>query len=363
MAARFALLGAAFLSTLALLAGAVRVLPLVVDPELPIGVAFPFAKAVAWLGLEVALATGWVVGWALAFARFVDRGEARVHALLGRSPGDVARGLVPQAAILACAVVAASYLAARDAEAPGRVVAELVSSDAIVGLAAEGAATTIPVPFLERMALRAGETPRLLLHPPQIGTALVTASDATISGDLREARLVDARIRTSRAEVSVRELLISACRHSSPRPASAMGSRDRRRGVVDRRGVRRRPRRALTTHQSGAAAWRWAAPHRRRRSRPPRRRPGRVLLFLLRRPSPRGGARHRSAVCKLATKVGDHDEVGEGDGKYRPGELVIIALIALLLFEPAALPTSARGSAGIKNFKKGSRRGGRQEVR
>ena len=209
VAARFALLGAAFLSTLALLAGAVRVLPLVVDPELPIGVAFPFAKAVAWLGLEVALATGWVVGWALAFARFVDRGEARVHALLGRSPGDVARGLVPQAAILACAVVAASYLAARDAEAPGRVVAELVSSGRDRCLAAEGAATTIPVPFLDARWLCApGETPRLLLHPPQIGTALVTASDATISGDLREARLVDARIRTSRAEVSVRELLI-----------------------------------------------------------------------------------------------------------------------------------------------------------
>lgn len=207
-ARRFALLGAGFLSTLALLAGAVRVLPLVVDPELPLAVAWPFAKAIAWLGLEVALATGWIVGWGLAFARFVERGEARVHALLGRSPTDVARGLLPQALVFTCAVFVASYLAARDAEQPGRVVAELVANGR-ARCADARAPTSIPVPFLEaRWLCTPGRAPRILLRPPQIGGALVTATQAEISGDLRDVRLDDARVRTPRADLAVRELVI-----------------------------------------------------------------------------------------------------------------------------------------------------------
>ena len=213
----------AFLSGLALLAGAVRVLPLVLDPELPWAVAAPFARAVAWLALEAAVAVGWPLGWALALSAFVDRGEARVHALLGRSPADALLAFVPQALALGALLFSLSWLAARDAERPGRVLGELLESSRLTCANAE-TPRSIPVPFLDARWLCAGtdagaaaggtatagkeSVPRLLLRPPRPNGAILTATRATLSGDVREIRLEDVHMHVARGDLSVRELWV-----------------------------------------------------------------------------------------------------------------------------------------------------------
>jgi hypothetical protein len=215
----------AFLSALTLLAGAVRVLPLVLDPEMPWRVAAPFARTVAWLALEVAVAVGWPLGWAVALARFVDRGEARVHALLGRSPSEVMRALAPSGLVFAAVLFALSWLAARDAERPGRVLGELLESSRVTCDESE-APRSIPVPFLDARWLCAGPSaadalgapasdratppPRLLLRPPARagGGAIVTATRARVSGDLRELRLEDVHLHFARGDVAVHELWV-----------------------------------------------------------------------------------------------------------------------------------------------------------
>lgn len=210
-ALRSAAVATAFLSGLALLAGAVRVLPLTLDPELPWAVAAPFARAVAWLALEVAVAVGWPLGWALALASCVDRGEARVHALLGRSPRDVLAGFAPQAIVFAALLFSISWLAARDAERPGRVLGELIESSRLTCASSE-APRSIPVPFLDARWLCAGEEsaspPRLLLRPPRPRGAIVTATRATLSGDVREIRLEEVHLHVGRGDLAVRELWV-----------------------------------------------------------------------------------------------------------------------------------------------------------
>src|SRR5437660_175150 len=74
------------LAVAALFAGAVRILPWVLDPSVPMRVALPFARGVAELAIEAAILVGWPIGWALAAHRFAERGEARAMMLLGESP-------------------------------------------------------------------------------------------------------------------------------------------------------------------------------------------------------------------------------------------------------------------------------------
>src|SRR5690242_9650968 len=85
-ALRAAIVSTLVLALLALAAGGVRVLPWLLDPELPASIAWPFARSVATLALEASILVGWPVGWALAAFAIVERGEARVFATLGESP-------------------------------------------------------------------------------------------------------------------------------------------------------------------------------------------------------------------------------------------------------------------------------------
>lgn len=216
-----------FVSGLALLAAAIRVMPLVLDPTLPWSVVAPFARAVAWLALEVAVAVGWPLGWGLATVEFVDRGEARVHALLGRSTFDVLRPLTAQSAAFLLLLAALSWLAARDAARPGRVLAELLESSR-ASCAEPGLPRTIPVPFLEARWLCGDQEPRLLMHPPQPRGAVLTARRAVISHDVRDVELEDVHLRVAIADVHVGSLavrrlpalLTSASIHPAGRAAS-----------------------------------------------------------------------------------------------------------------------------------------------
>jgi hypothetical protein len=48
---------------LALLAGAVRILPWLLDPSVPMRVALPFIRGVVELAFEAAVIVGWPLGW------------------------------------------------------------------------------------------------------------------------------------------------------------------------------------------------------------------------------------------------------------------------------------------------------------
>src|ERR1019366_3731159 len=101
-----ALLATAILALVGLLAGAVRVLPWLLDPAVPWRVAQPFARGLAAVSLEAALLVGWPIGWALACFRFVERGEARVLQTLGQPPFETVARLMPRGTPLALVLAA-----------------------------------------------------------------------------------------------------------------------------------------------------------------------------------------------------------------------------------------------------------------
>jgi hypothetical protein len=177
-------------------AGAVRLLPWLLDPGVPWRVAAPFARGLAAVALEAALLIGWPIGWAVASFRFVESGEERVLLTLGERPEQtVIKRLAPQGAVLALALAAVALVYGSDANAPGRVVTELIAQ-------ARHACTTAPapltysVPFTGLTWLCApGREPRLVgTAPGGLSGALVSARSARIAGDFRALDLDDARI-------------------------------------------------------------------------------------------------------------------------------------------------------------------------
>jgi hypothetical protein len=193
----------------ALVAASVRVLPWLLDPSLPVGVAMPFAKSLLTIALEAAILTGWPVGWSIAMQRLADRGESRVFALLGESPRVTMSRLLPQGASLFALLFSVSYLGGLEAGEPGRVVNDLVAKSRSACERAN-APVVYAVPFADVAWLCGTEGgPRLLGHPPGgfptgAGGATFTAARAQVSGDLSRVDLQDARIAAGplRAHVS-----------------------------------------------------------------------------------------------------------------------------------------------------------------
>jgi len=190
-----AVVASAAIALVGLVAGAVRLLPWLLDPAVPWRVAAPFARGLAAVALEAALLVGWPVGWALASFRFVESGEARVLLTLGERPSVTVRRLVPQGAVLALALAAVALVYGSDANAPGRVATELVAQ-ARTSCERAAAPETYAVPFTDMTWLCApGRAPRLVgAAPGGMGGALLTARDARIAGDFRALELDDAHV-------------------------------------------------------------------------------------------------------------------------------------------------------------------------
>lgn len=196
-----ALRGAAIASLLVLLAAlvgaAVRLLPWVLDPTLPWATLAPFARSLLAVAVEAAVLVGWPVGWALAAARLVERGEAGVLASLGEAPSQTVTRLLPQAALFVAILGVTSVLLGRDAAAPGRIVSALIDEGRAACLQpdAREKPTTHAVPFVAATWVCAPGAggPRLVGHAPIAGVVF-TASDARVSDDLRRIDLDDARL-------------------------------------------------------------------------------------------------------------------------------------------------------------------------
>src|SRR5690349_2959529 len=110
-----------------LLAGAVRVLPLLLAPGVPLRLAPALGRGVLSVSLETALFVAPPIAWALAAARLVDRGEARGLFAIGVRPLRIVAGTWPSAlvVVLAGGLAAASW--GQEAAAPGRLVRDLLA--------------------------------------------------------------------------------------------------------------------------------------------------------------------------------------------------------------------------------------------
>jgi hypothetical protein len=192
---RLALVASSLLAFAGILAGAVRLLPWLLDPAVPWRVAGPFARGLLAVALEAALLVGWPVGWALGAWRCVETGEARVLGTLGERPESTTLRLFPQGLLFTLLLAGASLLYASDAGAPGRVATELVAQGR-ASCAAARSPRTYSIPFTNMTWLCGpGRAPRLVgAGPGAMSGALLTASGARIAGDFRALELDDARV-------------------------------------------------------------------------------------------------------------------------------------------------------------------------
>jgi hypothetical protein len=174
----------------ALLAGAVRVLPLLLAPGVPLRLAPVLARGVAAVALEAALFVAPPIGWALAASRLVERGEARALFAMGVSPlGIVRRGWPAVLAVIAAAALSAG-LWGREARAPGRAVRDLLAEARVACLTAPPPAVAeVPLVGLSWICLP-GEAPRAVgaapVPPAGLGApgGAFAAATITVSDDL-----------------------------------------------------------------------------------------------------------------------------------------------------------------------------------
>lgn len=146
-ASRLAAAIAAGVLAVALLAGAVRVMPLLLAPAVPLGVAPALARGVLGVALETALVVAPPLGWALAAARLVDRGEARALFAAGVRPARIVASAWPAALGVAAAAGIAALSWGREAVAPGRLVRDLLADGRAACIAAQPPAA-IDVPLV-----------------------------------------------------------------------------------------------------------------------------------------------------------------------------------------------------------------------
>ncbi len=182
-------------SAVALSAGVVRVLPWVLEPDVPWRVALPFARSLAAVALEAAILVGFPIGFALACARFANRGEARVLELLGERPTRTALRLMPQAVAFALVIALSSALGGADASAPGNVATHLIE-EGQSSCARADHKTTYSVPLVGVTWLCApNTTPRVYGHgPASMSKVSFTAESAHIAGDMRRIDLHEATL-------------------------------------------------------------------------------------------------------------------------------------------------------------------------
>jgi hypothetical protein len=187
-ATRYAAGAIGALGLISALAGLVRVAPLFLRSRAAFSTVWPFARSVAYLALEASVLAGWSLGFVLAFARMLDRGEVRAYACLGVSPLGQLRRLGLPVAVLTLLLAWAAYRAGEDAHLPGLVVREHVYN-AKRHCAAQPSVAVEPVPLLSAAYVCVpGQAPRLLGKAPGQGWSYAT-EDWDISDDLRVLRL------------------------------------------------------------------------------------------------------------------------------------------------------------------------------
>lgn len=199
-AARLGAAVAAGVLAVALIAGGVRVLPVLLAPGVPLRFAPVLARGVVGVALETALFVAAPIAWALAASRLVERGEARALFAVGVRPLGIVASTLPAALGIALAAGLAAASWGREATAPGRLVRDLLAEAREACRSASPPAAT-PVPLLEvSWVCLPGEPPRVVGAAP-LGRAArgdearlrpaFTALALSVSDDLRSIEASD----------------------------------------------------------------------------------------------------------------------------------------------------------------------------
>ncbi len=183
-AARLAAAVAAGILAVSLIAGTVRVLPLLLAPGVPLRLAPVLARGVAAVSLETALFLAPPIAWALAASRLVERGEARALFAIGVRPLRVIASGWPAALGIAAAAALAAAVWGREAVAPGRALRDLLAeARAACAAAPPPAVADVPLLGVSWVCL-AGEPPRVVGQAP-VGAGAFSATSIEVSDDLR----------------------------------------------------------------------------------------------------------------------------------------------------------------------------------
>jgi hypothetical protein len=180
----------------AAVAGGVRVLPMLLAANVPLGIGPSLARGVLASAFEVGLFVAPPIAGALVGGRAVERGEAAALAALGVRPIQVALSAWPGALALAACCAIASAVWGVEAAAPGLLVTRLFDDARAACVAAEAPAV-VEVPLTGASWLCfPGEPPRAVLRPPMSADgrvrAALAARELRPSEDLRTLRAVDA---------------------------------------------------------------------------------------------------------------------------------------------------------------------------
>lgn len=197
---RASLLAMALVLAAALSAGLVRLLPWLMAPEVPVGVALPFAKALAAVAVETALLVGVPTGFAAGASVLVERGEARALLSLGASPLRLVLGSSGRLFALALAGYLACVAWGADSANPG-LFAEHLIQQGRRGCSGLGKPRSVLVPMVGVSWLCfPGRTPRVTGALPGVkdGSVWFTATELHPSADLRSFHLADLRLSTRR---------------------------------------------------------------------------------------------------------------------------------------------------------------------
>ncbi len=176
-------------------AGLARVLPMLLDPEVPARAARPFLLGLSSLSLEVGALVGWSLGWTEVAVRSHERGEARARMALGEPPFVRIARAWPAIVVLVALTAASSLAWGRDARAPGRVARALIEE----GRRACEAATeprVIDVPLVRASWLcRPGRAPILVGQGAGSASALdFAASTLSPADDLASVAARDVQV-------------------------------------------------------------------------------------------------------------------------------------------------------------------------
>lgn len=183
LSARFCAIAGALVLAAGIAAGAIRLLPWLVAPGVPLRLAAPFARALLLGAGEMTVLVALPVGVAIAAAVFVERGEARALCTLGVPPARLCVALVaPGVVLVGLYTAAVSYT---PSESPGRLAARLLDEGR--ASCADGALPRrVDVPLVALAWLCFREGPKLVGHLPGVSRdAWFSVDDVQLDGDLR----------------------------------------------------------------------------------------------------------------------------------------------------------------------------------
>lgn len=182
-AARMAAVAVAIVLGVGLVAGTIRVLPWIASPAVPGRVALPFVRGLVAVALETALLAGPPLGFALATAVFVERGEARGLFAIGVSPSRIVRSTLPPALAFAALAALAAAAWGTDAAAPGRLARSLVAEARAACEASPARAAFVPLVRASWLCFPHAPA-RLVGAMPGAAETPFTASSLWVSDDL-----------------------------------------------------------------------------------------------------------------------------------------------------------------------------------